>query len=85
MGLDPRKIPLIREAFGRFPSPLTDFSPDAIRVWLDEDEKCAADILPFEGRAFLPPRGWQGHCELSESGFSSGLRSTKPTFIGVTE
>jgi uncharacterized protein (DUF362 family) len=85
MGMDPRKIPLIREAFGRFPNPMTDFSSDAIRVWIGEDEKCAADIVPFEGRGFLPPRGWQGHCELSEPGFAARPASTKPTFIGVTE
>jgi uncharacterized protein (DUF362 family) len=67
MGFDPRKISLIREAFGNFVYPLTDFSPDSIRVWIDETEKSAHDIHPFEGRSFLPPRGWQGHCELQKS------------------
>lgn len=85
MGLDPRKIPVIREAFGRFSYPLTDFPPDSIRVRLGDEEKAAAEILPLDGRGFLPPRGWQGHCELMESGFSARRASTKPTFIPVTE
>jgi len=84
MGFDPEKIPLIREAFGRFTYPLTDFSADSIRVWIDDTVKSAQDILPFEGRAFLPPRGWQGHCELMEAGIPP-RESTKPVFIRVTE
>jgi len=67
MGFDPRKIPLVREAFGRFDYPLTQFPPEAIRVWLAHSEKSAAGIFPFEGRAFLPPQGWRGHCELTDS------------------
>lgn len=85
MGFDPKKIPLIHESFGRFPYPLTDFSPESVRVWVGEAEKSPADIFPFEGRAFVPPRGWQGHCELMEPGFSARTESTKPAFIPVTE
>lgn len=85
MGLDPRKIPLIRGAFEQFSYPLTDFSPDSIRACLDGQEKPAAEIFPLDGRGFLPPRGWQGHCELTEPGFSARMTSTKPTFIPVTE
>jgi len=84
MGFDPGKIPLIREAFGRFKYPLADFSPDSIRVWIGDTEKSAPDILPFEGRAFLPPRGWQGHCELMEGGIPP-RESTKPVFLPVNE
>ncbi len=85
MGFDPEKIPLIREAFGRFNYPLTDFSPDSIRVWIADTEKSAQDILPFEGRAFVPPRGWLGHCELGEAGIPPRAESTEPLFIRVTE
>jgi uncharacterized protein (DUF362 family) len=85
MGFDPEKIPLIREAFGSFRYPLTDFSPATIRVWIGDTEKSAPDILPFDGRAFLPPRGWQGHCELMEGGVPRRTESTKPVFIRVTE
>jgi hypothetical protein len=85
MGFDPERIPLIREAFGRFNYPLTDFSPDTIRVWIDDTEKSAPDVLPFEGRAFVPPRGWQGHCELMDDSILPRPESTKPLFIRVTE
>jgi uncharacterized protein (DUF362 family) len=85
MGFDPEKIPLIREAFGRFNFPLTEFSPDSIRVWIADKEKSAHDVLPFEGRAFLPPRGWRGHCELLEAGISPRAESAKPVFGRVSE
>ena len=85
MGFDPAKIPLIREAFGNFKYPLADFSPESIRVWVGDDEKPAAEVLPFEGRAFVPPRGWQGHCELMDAGIEPRTGPTKPQFIGVTE
>jgi uncharacterized protein (DUF362 family) len=85
MGFDPGKIPLIREAFGHFNYPLANFSPDSIRVWIADTEKSAQDILPFEGRSFLPPRGWRGHCELIEAGISRRVESTKPVFSRVTE
>lgn len=85
MGFDPTKIPLIREAFGDFEYPLTNFAPNAIRVWMTEKEKSAADVFPFEGRAFVPPRGWQGHCELVEGGLPARAEFSKPMFIRVTE
>src|SRR4029077_15061965 len=75
MGFDPRKIPLIREAFGQFAYHLADFSPDSIRVWIDETEQSPPDIHPFEGRSFLPPRGWRGHCELTERGLPTHAES----------
>ena len=53
MGFDPEKIPLIREAFGNFDYPLTDFSPDSIRVWIGDTEKSAQDILPIRRTAPL--------------------------------
>jgi len=85
MGFDPDKIPLIREAFGRFKYPLADFSSDSIRVWIGDTEKSARDILPFEGRAFLPPRGWSGHCELRENGVLPREESAKPLYVRATE
>lgn len=66
MGFDPRKIALLREAFGKFEYPLTDFLPEQVRVWLEDSEKSANEIFPFGGRAFVPPHGWQGHCELDQ-------------------
>jgi hypothetical protein len=85
MGFDPDKIPLIREACGDFKYPLTDFSPDSIRVWIADMEKSAQEIFPFEGRAFRPPRGWQGHCELKDRHILLQTEPTKPLFVRATE
>jgi uncharacterized protein (DUF362 family) len=85
MGFDPMKIPLIREAFGTFKYPLANFLPDSIRVWLADAEGSGQEILPFEGRAFRPPRGWQGHCELMDGSISQPTERTKPLFVPVSE
>ncbi|MGA8431740.1 MAG: DUF362 domain-containing protein [Candidatus Sulfotelmatobacter sp.] len=85
MGFDPEKISLIREAFGRFDYPLTDFSSQSIQVWIGDAEQSSQDIFPFEGRAFLPARGWQGHCELLKGDNPPLAEPTKPVFIRVTE
>src|SRR5205823_2186810 len=57
MGFDPQKIPLVREAFGRFSYPLAEFGPDTIRVRLGSTEMRVEDVHPFNGRAFQPPSG----------------------------
>ncbi len=64
MGFDPQRIPLTREAFAAFPFPLAQFAPEAIRIHFAKETLTADQIFPFERRAFLPPTGWQGHCEL---------------------
>ena len=63
MGLDPQKIPLVREAFGTFSFPLARFAPSEIKVRLNETTIPAASVLP-RGKPFAPPKGWLGHCEL---------------------
>jgi uncharacterized protein (DUF362 family) len=70
MGLDPEKIPLIRNAFERFSLPLTHFAASAIRVRTDSGEHAAADVGP-PVRPFRPSEGWRGHCELSPHGPST--------------
>jgi hypothetical protein len=85
MGFDPEKIPLIREAFGGFKYPLVSSSPDSIRVWIAGADKAAHEILPFEGRPFLSPRGWKGHCELAESGVIPREESAPPVVERVSE
>jgi uncharacterized protein (DUF362 family) len=85
MGFDPNKIPLIRESFGNFQYPLADFSTESIQVWIAGSEKEVHEIFPFEGRAFVPPRGWQGYCELRENGFEPHTHSTKPQYVPVQE
>jgi uncharacterized protein (DUF362 family) len=85
MGFDPERIPLIRESFEKFKYPLMDFTPDSIRVRIGETEKTAQEMLPFEGRAFLPARGWRGHCELLEAGIPPRKEFVEPVFNPVTE
>ena len=64
MHFDPEAIPLVRESFALHEYPLAEFSPDAIRVYVD-GEACGLRELPSRfGRAFHSARGWQGHCEL---------------------
>lgn len=85
MGFDPEKIPLVRESFGDFTYPLTDFSPQSIRVWIADTEISANDVVPFDGRAFRPARGWQGHCELTDSRIEQRTEPIKPQFVRATE
>jgi uncharacterized protein (DUF362 family) len=67
MGFDPRKIPLVDHAFEKSAWPLTDFSPDGIRVFADGEELPCPESIGRFSRAFTPPTGWKGHCE-RESG-----------------
>ncbi len=64
MGFDPRKIPLVREAFADLSYPLTAFEPSAIRVRMGGADRQADAVYPLNGRGFLAPKGWKGHCEL---------------------
>jgi uncharacterized protein (DUF362 family) len=64
MGFDPRRIPLVREAFGKFPHPVTGLEPSEVVAVIDGEEVPAERVRPFEGRAFRPAEGWRGHCEL---------------------
>lgn len=72
LGLDPRRIPLVRQAFSVFPHPLTSCGPEAVRALVLGPGPGAALDLPAAalrpahvgGRAVLPPRGWRGACEL---------------------
>jgi hypothetical protein len=65
MGFDPARIPIVREAFGRFAYPLTGVSPASIRVRSAAGMNPPSALTRLAGRAFLPPRGWAGHCELA--------------------
>jgi len=64
MGFDPHKIPLVREAFAGFTFPLATFEPSAVRVSMVDRVQQVDEVRPFNARAFLPPKGWKGHCEL---------------------
>jgi len=64
MGFDPARIALTREAFGAFPYPLVGFSASDIQARQDGLDVPLEKVCPLDGRAFLPPSGWRGHCEL---------------------
>src|SRR5262249_54674118 len=64
MGLDPQRIPLIREAFSQQRWMSTNFSPFDIAVKLDGHHVGASELFRRYGRAFRPPHGWKGHIEL---------------------
>jgi Domain of unknown function (DUF362) len=86
MGIDPKKVPLIREAFGQFNYALADFPPESIRVQIGHSEHSADEIVPFEGQPFVPPRGWRGHCELDHPAITPRARSEAPlVFAPPTE
>jgi uncharacterized protein (DUF362 family) len=65
MGIDPDRIALVREAFGRFIFPLTTFGPSEVMVLVDGSKVRGTEIMPFQ-RPFTLPRGWVGACELQE-------------------
>lgn len=67
MSFDPQAIPLVRECFTQFSHALAEFSPFEVSATIDRESvtpQAAAEVL---GRRFRPARGWQGHCERSQS------------------
>ncbi len=63
MGLDPRRIPLTREAFDSNGAGIADFLPDEIRVHLDHRRLSVAEAAERVAFTVRPPTGWLGHCE----------------------
>jgi uncharacterized protein (DUF362 family) len=64
MGFDPRRIPLLLGAFSKFSGPLIDFPPSEILLCCKGGQLSEDEIVPISGRAFVPAKGWKGHCEL---------------------
>ena len=64
LGLNPLKIPTIREAFGEFRLPLANFSPGKIQIKFEDDIISTKDLIHQIGIKALPSRWWRGHCEL---------------------
>lgn len=64
MGFDPRRIPLVREAFSQFAWPLTDFAPEDVEFQAGDARGSVAELPPFKIVPFRPADGWIGHCEL---------------------
>jgi uncharacterized protein (DUF362 family) len=63
MGFDPRKIPIVSNAFAQGIWPLAEFSPSEILVNVNGKTTQAESIQKF-GTRFSPSAGWKGHCEL---------------------
>ena len=63
MGWDPQRLPIVREAFGAFRWPLTDFQAADIQVATASGVRPAAAILPPNGVRFRASKGWCGHVE----------------------
>jgi uncharacterized protein (DUF362 family) len=66
MGLDPARIPLVRESFSTFRWPIAATMPECIEVRMAERILRAEEIWPFGDRGFTPAAGWANHCELRE-------------------
>jgi uncharacterized protein (DUF362 family) len=64
MRFDWRRIALVREAFASMEYPLVNASPDKVAVHCEGQALALAEVGRAYGRAFLPPDGWKGHCEL---------------------
>lgn len=63
MGFDPRRVPLIRNAFGAGALPLAGFAPEAVIATVDGVQTDEDGLAHLHPGGFLPPRGWEGHCE----------------------
>ena len=67
MGLDPMRIPSIREAFGRFRYPLTHELPDKVIVRTPVGATTLEGFIQLSNPIpFRPPSGWRGHIEPSD-------------------
>ncbi|MBU5635998.1 DUF362 domain-containing protein [Geomonas sp. Red69] len=64
LGLDFRKIPLVREAFGDFRFPLVGGDAATCQVAAQQRLYSPMDVSAEFGQRAVPARGWQGHIEL---------------------
>lgn len=67
MGFNPKKIPLVREAFGGYRYPLTTLSPGRCEIRYKSRTFSLQAAAKHFGRAFAPPRGWKDHVEQESS------------------
>jgi uncharacterized protein (DUF362 family) len=68
MGLDPERIPLVRQAFKMTSHRIADLQPEDVVLNADGQQISLKDAMCKYGRRFQPPSGWAGHCELQEKG-----------------
>jgi len=67
MGLDYRKVPIVREAFSPTIWPLAGGGVGAVRVLVDGKNLDPAEAGRLFGSKFEMPRFWAGHCELNNT------------------
>lgn len=63
MQIDPRRVPLVAEAFSENDWPLVNFSSDQIVVHVNGKILPDMDSIAKFSRRFSAPTGWKGHCE----------------------
>jgi uncharacterized protein (DUF362 family) len=63
MHFDPEKIPLVREAFGRFRYPLTGQGLEKCEIHCGGRPLSWIEAGALFGGTFRPPAGWKGHIE----------------------
>lgn len=84
MGFDPKRLPMVREAFRAHPLPLVACGSQEVSVRMTgagcEQESAAFDK---ESLGFRPHFGWQGHVECHKAGVSPGSTAQDPMRHGV--
>lgn len=63
LGFDPERLPIVRNAFGRYAYPITERPRSELRVQLGEREHTLESLFDAAGRAAEPPHHWGGHVE----------------------
>jgi uncharacterized protein (DUF362 family) len=63
MGLDPERVPIVREAFGALPRAVADCAPAAVRARLEGQDVDPSSLVGRFGAPVRLPAGWAGHCE----------------------
>jgi uncharacterized protein (DUF362 family) len=63
MHFDPHKVPLVREAFGRFRYPLVNSSAESCEIYCGGNRLSWEDVGAVFGRDFRPSEGWKGRIE----------------------
>ncbi len=63
MGLNPERLPVVREAFAEHRYPLAGFGPEAVEIHVDGEHLTSEQLVKTYARPFRPPDGWRGRCE----------------------
>jgi len=63
LGFDYRRLPVVREAFGRFRYPLTTMDPSHLETRLNGESIPLEALVEHFGVTARAPRGWAGHVE----------------------